>query len=371
MSPPFEFATAARVVFGAGQAAAELSGAVRSLGERALLVTGRDPARWRHLVPGAAEVFAVRGGEPTLDTAREGAALARACGADVVVAVGGGSAIDAGKAIAALAANPGDVLDYLEVIGAGRALERRPLPFLAVPTTFGTGAEVTRNAVLASREHGVKVSLRSAWMLPAVAIVDPELGRGVPREVAVYTGLDALTQLIEPLVSSRANPMSDAVARAGLAAAAEALPTLEVEGMARASLFGGMALANSGLGAVHAFAAAIGGMFPRAPHGAVCAALLAPCLAANLAAMRATGRGTERFDEAARLLTGRPTATAEEGIAWVRATVEVLGARPLRAYGVDPAHAADIVAKAQRASSMKGNPVALTDEAMREAFANA
>lgn len=371
MSPSFEFATAARVVFGAGKAAAELPGAVRSLGSRVLLVTGSDPSRWRALVPNAAEVFAVRGGEPTLDTAREGAALARACGADVVVAIGGGSAIDAGKAIAALAANPGDVLEYVEVIGAGRALEKRPLPFIAVPTTFGTGAEVTRNAVLTAREQGVKVSLRSAWMLPAVAIVDPELGRGVPREVAVYTGLDALTQLIEPLLSSRANTMSDIVARAGLTAAAAALPALDVNGMARASLFGGMALANSGLGAVHAFAAAIGGMFPRAPHGAICAALLGPCLTANLAAMRAAGLSVERFDEAARLLTGRPHATAEDGIAWVRAIVDALGARPLRDYGVDASQATEIVAKAQRASSMKGNPVALTDEALREAFESA
>jgi len=368
MSPSFEFSTAARVVFGAGKAAAELPGAIRSLGARLLLVTGSEPSRWRALAPDAAEVFAVRGGEPAIDVAREGASLARACGADVVVAMGGGSAIDAGKAIAALAANPGDVLDYVEVIGVGRALERRPLPFIAVPTTFGTGAEVTRNAVLTAREHGVKVSLRSAWMLPAVAIVDPELGRGVPREVAVYTGLDALTQLIEPLVSSRANAMSDMVARAGLEAAAAALPSLELEGMARASLLGGMALANAGLGAVHAFAAAIGGMFPRAPHGAICAALLTPCLEANLVAMRAAGRSVERFNAAARLLTGRPAATADEGVAWVRNTVEALGARPLRDYGVDASRATEIVNKAQRASSMKGNPVALTDRAMREAL---
>jgi len=251
----FEFATAARIVFGAGKSA-EIAAAARAMGHRAMLV---GSPRWRHLLPEAEVAFEVRG-EPTVDVARAGTALARAEQCDVVVAIGGGSAIDAGKAIAALAANPGDVLDYIEVIGAGRPLQSRPLPFIAVPTTSGTGAEVTRNAVLGSPGDGVKASLRSPAMLPSLAIVDPELTRSLPREVAAYTGLDALTQLIEPLVSVRANAMSDMVARQGLALAVRGIRTLDREFMAQASLLSGMALANSGLGAVHAFAAAIGGM---------------------------------------------------------------------------------------------------------------
>jgi alcohol dehydrogenase class IV len=334
----FEFATAARIVFGAGKSA-EIAAAARAMGHRAMLV---GSPRWRHLLPEAEVAFEVRG-EPTVDVARAGTALARAEQCDVVVAIGGGSAIDAGKAIAALAANPGDVLDYIEVIGAGRPLQSRPLPFIAVPTTSGTGAEVTRNAVLGSPGDGVKASLRSPAMLPSLAIVDPELTRSLPREVAAYTGLDALTQLIEPLVSVRANAMSDMVARQGLALAVRGIRTLDREFMAQASLLSGMALANSGLGAVHAFAAAIGGMFPAVPHGAICAALLAPVMGANLA------REPARY-------AGVPD------VSWVEETVKMLEVKPLTYYGVDWARADEIVAKAQRSSSMKGNPVALVDE---------
>ncbi len=341
----FEFATAARIVFGAGKSA-EIAAAARSMGRRALLV---GSPRWRNLLPDAEVVFEVRG-EPTVETARAGAALARGERCDVVVAIGGGSAIDAGKAIAALAANPDDVLAYIEVIGAGRPLEARPLPFIAVPTTSGTGAEVTRNAVLGSPGDGMKASLRSPMMLPALAIVDPELTRSLPREVAAYTGLDALTQLIEPLVSVRANAMSDMVAREGLALAVRGIRTLDRELMARASLLSGMALANSGLGAVHAFAAAIGGMFPAVPHGAICAALLVPVMRANIA------RDPGRF-------AGVPD------VSWVEETVAMLEVQPLTYYGVDWGRRDEIVAKAQGSSSIKGNPVTLSAEEL-EAICN-
>ncbi len=325
------------------------------MGQRPLLVAN---ARWRRLLPEAELFFEVHG-EPTVDVARQGAALAKAERCDVVVAIGGGSAIDAGKAIAALAANSGDVLDYIEVIGRGLPLSQRPLSFIAVPTTSGTGAEVTRNAVLGSPADGVKASLRSPMMLPVLAIVDPDLTRDLPSEIAAYTGLDALTQLIEPLVSIRANPMSDMAARQGLAAAIQGLRTLDREAMAQASLLSGMALANSGLGAVHAFAAAIGGMFPAAPHGAICAALLAPVMKINAAALRArdpNGPALRRYEEA-------------PSVAWVEETVRQLEIRPLAGYGVEIARAGEIVAKAQGSSSMKGNPIALTDAELRIALA--
>src|SRR5207245_11298164 len=213
-----------------------------------------------------------------------------------------------------------ELLDYLEVIGQGRALENASTPFIAMPTTAGTGSEVTRNAVLASPRHRVKVSLRSPFLLPKIALVDPELTYDLPPSITASTGLDALTQLIEPYVSSRANPMTDAVCVDGLRRVARSLrvafeagrnAAAAREDMAVASLFGGLALANAGLGAVHGFAGPIGGMFP-APHGAVCAALLPDTMEVNLRALRRRAPESEtlrRFDEIARILTGRPEAT--------------------------------------------------------------
>jgi alcohol dehydrogenase class IV len=219
-------------------------------------------------------------GEPTVDLVRHGTRLARDTGCDLVIALGGGSAIDAGKAIAALLANGGDPLDYLEVVGQAKPLSRPSAPFIAIPTTAGTGSEVTRNAVLASPEDGVKASLRSPHMLPALAVVDPELTLDLPQALTASTGLDALTQLIEPYVSNRANPMTDLYCVEGLRVAASALRRAWRDGhdlaartdMSFASLLGGLALANAGLGAVHGFAAPLGGMFD-APHGALCATL--------------------------------------------------------------------------------------------------
>ncbi len=206
----FEFATATRIVFGEGTAAT-LPELARTFGARPLVVTGASAERAASLVSAlSAETFAVPG-EPTVELVREGARRVQDAGCDVVISIGGGSAIDAGKAIAAIATNGGEPLEFLEVVGKGRALAVPPLPFIAVPTTAGTGSEVTRNAVLGSAEHGVKASLRSPLMLPRVALVDPELTYGLPPAVTAFTGLDALTQLIEPYVSARANPLVDAI----------------------------------------------------------------------------------------------------------------------------------------------------------------
>jgi len=364
----FEFATAGRIVFGAG--------AARSLaiGPRALAVTRRSFAI------GAHAVFAVEG-EPTLETVRAAVELARERGCDEVIAIGGGSAIDAGKAVAALLTNGGDPLDYLEVIGAGRKLEKPSAPFTAVPTTAGTGSEVTRNAVLASPEHRVKASMRSPFMLPRAAIVDPELTLDLPPGLTASTGLDALTQLIEPYVSARANPMTDGFCVEGMRRAARALPRAFENGrdldartdMALASLFGGLALANAGLGVVHGFAAPIGGAFD-APHGAVCAALLAHGMEANIRALRARAPESEalaRYETVARILTGRAEARAEEGAGWVRRTVAALGIPPLSVYGVRREDVNALSAQASKASSMKGNPIALTDAELRAVLTGA
>jgi alcohol dehydrogenase class IV len=292
-----------------------------------------------------------------------------------VVACGGGSVIDAGKAIAALVTNQRPILDYLEIVGRGQPLTEAPLPFVAIPTTAGTGAEVTRNAVLGVPEHRVKVSLRSPRMLPTLALVDPDLTLELPRGLTASTGLDALTQLIEPFVSIRANPMTDALCREGIRTAASALPAVLADGtdrrareaMSLASLFGGLALANAGLGAVHGFAGPLGGMYP-APHGAVCAALLTPVCEVNWQRLRSGPDPlgiARRYDEVAQLLTGNASATAEEGFAWIRALVATAAIPHLSQWGVRREHLDDLIPKASAAGSMKGNPVVLPAEALR------
>lgn len=376
----FDFATATRIIFGEGTAAS-LPELVRSFGVRALVVTGssRDRAQWL-IAALSAETMAVPG-EPTVDLVREGARLVRGAGCDVVVSIGGGSAIDAGKAIAAIATNGGEPLDFLEVVGRGKAIEKQPLPFLAAPTTAGTGSEVTRNAVLASPEHGIKASLRSPLMLAKVALIDPELTWSLPAHVTAYTGLDALTQLIEPYVSARANPITDSLCLDGMGRAAGALGRACRDGsdkdarreMALASLLGGLALANAGLGVVHAFAGPLGGS-SDAPHGALCAALL-PCgMAANIAALRARASlhpALERYVAIARLLTGRSDASAEDGVDWVRALCVELEIPPLRRWGIARADLPQAAEKAARASSMQANPLALTADELLAAVSAA
>ncbi len=381
----FELATASRIVFGPGTVR-EVMPAARSMGKRVLLVTGRSADRAVAVTEDldAAGMDFLRfsvTGEPTIQSAREGTDLARSERCDVVVSVGGGSAVDAGKAIAALIGNGGDPLDYLEVIGEGRKLERPPVPFIAAPTTAGTGSEVTRNAVLGSPEHGVKASLRSPMMLPDLAVVDPELTAEAPPAVTASTGLDALTQLIEPYVSSRANAMTDLYCLEGIRRAARSLKRAYADGgnaearidMAMASLMGGLSLANAGLGVVHGFAAPVGGMFP-APHGAVCAAILPHGMRANIQALRERGEAPEkleRYQTVARVLTGNDNALPEDGIEWASRTCEELLIPTLSAYGLRREDVPVVVEKASRASSMKANPIKLTPEELTEVLIGA
>jgi alcohol dehydrogenase class IV len=375
---PFEFATAARILFGEGTLR-QVPAAAAAFGRRALLVTGASSDRAAPLQKAleAAHVTSVVfpvPGEPTLDLIRSAPR-----DFDFVIAFGGGSALDAAKALAALLTNPGDPLDYLEVIGLGRPLAIPAAPCITIPTTAGTGSEVTRNAVLGSPEHRVKASLRSPSMLPRLAVVDPELTYELPRAITASTGLDALTQLIEPYVSVRANPMTDQFCLEGMRRASVALPRAWENGgdrqarcdMAWASLLGGMALANAALGAVHGFAAPLGGMFP-APHGAVCAALLPHAMEINVEALHARApEKLERYHEVARLLTGKPHAAAPDGVAWVAALCQKLEIPPLRDYGVTQGDVPVLVEKAAQANSMKGNPIVLTKEELREIISRA
>jgi alcohol dehydrogenase class IV len=366
---PFEFATATRIVFGEGVAAG-LPELARAFGARPLVVTGASPQRAASLTSALSpEIFSVPG-EPTVDLVREGVRRAADTACDVIISIGGGSAIDAGKAIAAIATNGGEPLEFLEVIGNGRTIAASPLPFIAVPTTAGTGSEVTRNAVLSSPEHGIKASLRSPLMLPRIALVDPELTCNLPPAITASTGLDALTQLIEPYVSARANPLVDPLCIDGMSRAALALRRTYRDGadrearhdMALASLFGGLALANAGLGVVHGLASPLGGAWP-APHGALCAALLPHGMAVNVAALRTRAPqnpALTRYDLIARILTGRNDATADDGIAWVHALCVDLNVPPLHTWGITESDLPAIAEKAVRASSMQANPLPLT-----------
>jgi alcohol dehydrogenase class IV len=376
----FEFATAGRILFGNGRAH-EAGALAAELGRRAFLVTGAAGRHSGWLQTSLAEhgiatvPFRVPG-EPTTDLVREGTRQAREAGCDCVIGLGGGSSMDAAKAIAALLANGGDPLDYLEVVGSGMPLLQPAAPSMAIPTTAGTGTEVTRNAVLASPEHGVKVSLRSPTMLPRVALIDPELTYSMSPETTASTGLDALTQLIEPYVSSRANPMTDGLCREGMIRVARSLQRACEEGndvtaredMALASLFGGLALANAGLGAAHGFAAPVGGAF-NAPHGAVCAALLPHVMLVNVRALRERQPdhpSLRRYCEVAQILTRNERAEAADGVQWVERLCAELRVPKLASYGIGRDDIPDLVQKAAAASSMKPNPIALTPEEMKE-----
>jgi len=376
----FEFATATRILFGPG-VVAEVAPTAAALGHRAIVAASADVQRSVALLDelgahGVTPILFPVTGEPTVDLVRVGVQRAREAGCDMVLGLGGGSVLDAGKAIAALLTNGGDPLDYLEVVGRGKALTQPSAPYIAIPTTAGTGAEVTRNAVLASPAHKVKASMRSPYLYPRLALVDPELTHSLPADMTASTGLDALTQLIEPFVSLSANPLTDAICREGIRLAARSLrracrsggDAAAREDMALASLFGGLALANARLGVVHGFAAPLGGLF-RAPHGAICARLLPAVMGANIRALQARAAGSpalDRYGELARLVTGRPDAAVADGVAWAQSLVADLKIPSLSGYGLSATDIPALVAEAQRASSTKGNPIALTAEELTE-----
>ena len=375
----FEFATASRIIFGQGTVK-EVAPMASKMGNCALLVTGRNVERAGPLLGSLKNTgmkiasFSVSD-EPTIELTIEGVKLARQNASNIVIGMGGGSVIDTAKAIAALLTNSGDIIDYLEVIGRGKPLSRPSAPCIAIPTTAGTGAEVTKNAVLTSQEHKVKVSLRSPTMLPDLAIVDPELTYSMPPSLTASTGLDALTQVLEPFVSVKSNPLTDIICIEGLKRAARSLhrafkdgsDTKAREDMAIVSLFGGLTLANSKLGAVHGIAGPMGGMFP-VPHGVICARLLPYVVEVNVRALQRhnSQQYLLRYDQVAQALTGKSNAKAEEGIARIHDLCDALDIPGLSDFGITEDHFPDLIARSKKASSMKGNPVNLTDEELTE-----
>lgn len=381
----FEFATATRIIFGHGTVK-NTGSIVEKMGRRAFVITGRSLERAKTLIGKLKDTgmevtqFSIPE-EPTTQLALAAVEEARRQTCDMVIGIGGGSVLDTGKVVAALLTNSGQLMDYLEVIGQGQPLKRKSAPFVAIPTTAGTGTEVTSNSVLDSPEHRVKVSMRSPYMLPDLALIDPELTYSMPCRITAVTGLDAFTQLLEAFVSVHANPMTDGICREGLQRAARSLKRVYLDGedaaargdMCLASLFGGLALANAKLGAVHGFAGPLGGMY-HAAHGALCAGLLPFVMEANIKALQSRASDSpalDRYDEVARLITGLPAARAADGIAWVRNLCVQLEIKPLAAYGIEEKNFADIVVKARTASSMKGNPIELTEEELLETLHNA
>ncbi len=397
--PAFSFFSPLEVRFGRGRLT-ELGQVAAQWGGRCLLVTGRaslSAANRLADVEGAlaaAGLSWVRwevGGEPDVETVDAGVELARRERCDVVVAVGGGSALDAGKAIAAVAANGGSALDYMEVIGAGRPLARPGLPVVAVPTTAGTGAEVTRNAVLGHRPSRRKASLRSPHLLPRAALVDPSLTDSLPPALTAASGLDCLTQLVEAYLSRGANPFSDVLALDGVRRAAAALPRAHRDpgdaaardAMALAALESGLALGSGGLGAVHGISGPLGGAFP-VPHGFACAALLPHVFAANGRRLLATGRPEvlERLAALAAALQGEaaPASAAdpaaagdllERAAARLRLLCREMGVPGLASFGVRKRDLPEIARQARRSSSTRYNPVELTEEDLEELLAAA
>lgn len=379
MGVNFEFATSTRIIFENGSFK-KVPGLIQNFGSTVLIVTGKNQNLALQLSESLSEtnihseIFSVLS-EPTISDIEQGTKLARKTLCNVVVGVGGGSAVDSAKAIAALVPNQGELTDYLEVIGKGRKLEIEPLPFIAIPTTAGTGAEVTKNAVIKSTDHNVKVSLRSDLMFPKLAVIDPELTLTMPPHFTATTGIDALTHLLETFVSNQSNPFIDMLCREGMKRISASLEqaynngnNLEArENMAMASMLGGMALASVKLGAVHGFAGPLGGMYPI-PHGAVCACLLPAVMEVNIEALKEKKQEKEilKFDEIGSILTGSKSADALDGAVWVKNLVKKLQIPSLSDFQLSAESFPELIEKAKNSSSMKGNPVELNNEQLRE-----
>lgn len=382
MIPAFEFSGVGRIVFGRGKFA--LAGQLAAgLGRKALVIFNGEANEnlIDQISTSGTSIFPRRQhGEPIVSQIDQAVDEARRHHCDSIIALGGGSAIDAAKAVAGLLTNGGSAVDYMEVVGQGKKITQPAAPWMAIPTTAGTGAEATRNAVIGILEKRFKASIRSELLLPRIALVDPVLGVGVSPETTAGSGMDALCQLIESYTSTGASPMTDALALQGIPIAARSLPKayhdgadLDArEGMALSALLSGITLTNAGLGAVHGFAAPLGANFP-VPHGIICAALLPPIIAANIKTLRAatpaeSSRALTRYANIGRKLSATESVPDAEAIdACVQFTSNLareLKIPPLKQFGISPIDVPEMVALARKSSSMRFNPVVLSDEAL-------
>jgi alcohol dehydrogenase class IV len=375
----FEFATVSKITFGSGKLNS-VCDLINGFGQRALIISSVPldlGNRLLHLLELSGiehKLLKIRG-EPTVDLVREVVSLARETNPEVVIGIGGGSAIDMAKTTSAMLTNPGDVSDYLEVIGENKPLKFPSLPLIAIPTTSGTGSEVTRNAVIGSTLHQVKVSLRSPFLLPRIALIDPELTVSVPPPITAITGLDALTQLIEPFTCINPNPLTDAICLEGIRRVANSLlqsydnggDIHARENMSLAALFSGLALANAKLGAVHGLAGPIGGLI-TAPHGAICASLLPNVLSINIATLQSNSPESPilaRYATIGKLLNGDSPPAPESLVSWIINICLHFGIKPLSSFGLAESQFDTIIEKSQQSSSMKGNPIKLYPAELR------
>jgi alcohol dehydrogenase class IV len=378
---PFSFQTAGKILFGRGQAD-QAHDLVARFGTHVLVVRGRSVpfvhqfcARLRNAGCAVSEVVATQ--EPTLADVQSAVDLGRAKAVNVIVSIGGGSVIDLGKAAAALIPSSSPALEHLEIVGNARPLSAPPLPFIALPTTSGTGAEVTKNAVIGVPDQGRKVSLRDDRMFPILAIIDPALTDNTPRSVTLASGLDAITQVIEPYLSRRANPMTDAICRQAIPLGLAALARL-IDGEDRAardqlaytSLIGGVALSNAGLGAVHGLAGVIGGQ-SAAPHGVICGRLLGPILRLNFDSAVAGGTDLTRYHEIKTHLATCFGLDRETAFKDLPEKLDQLGLPRLGTWLADTSDLAAMANQANSSSSMKSNPVFIEPEGLVQAIRGA
>ena len=376
-----------RIVFGVGTFM-QLPGILSGYGKRVLIVTGgkslRQSGNWARLLDGLKSAGLTWDemkveGEPSPEHVDKSVAAFRDKKIDVVLGIGGGSALDAAKAIAGLLPRGNSVLDHLEGVGREIPYVGPATPFIAVPTTAGTGSEATKNAVLSMHgPDGYKKSFRDEALVAQVALVDPDLLATCPPEVIAANGMDAFTQLLESFVSARANPFTDALAWSGMQAVHEGFfaawqggDSSEAkqgrERMAYAALLSGITLAQAGLGSVHGLASPLGAHFPI-PHGVVCGTLVAVATEMNIRALRERtpeSPALEKYAKVGELLSENFPRNRQEAwdalIATLNAWTESLHIPVLGSYGVREEHVSKIVA-GSRGSSMKTNPILLTDE---------
>ncbi len=381
---PFDPKAIPRIIFGVGEFR-QIGALTRSLGSTALVIHNGDDRDALDLLQANLRSAGVdsrllrQRGEPTTTQVDAAVANARELKCDVLIGMGGGSAIDAAKAVAGLLTNGGIATDYMEVVGKGQKITQPAMPWIAVPTTAGTGAEATRNAVVGLPEKQFKASIRSELLFPKIALVDPALGVNVPPAVTASSGMDALCQCIESYTSTNAGPETDAFALQGVGLAARALPRAYADGhdlearsdMALAALLSGITLTRAGLGAVHGFAAPMGAMLPI-PHGTICAALLSPVLAANIAALQlesADHPTLARYRSISRAFCGQED--VRHCVAFTAELARHLNIPRLGTLGLTESHVPAIVQLAKNASSMRYNPVKLDDEILEQILRSA
>jgi alcohol dehydrogenase class IV len=380
----FEFSTASKIIFGSGKVTS-IGEIVERFGKKTLIVCGAPPhvlTKLKKLLDEKAIVYTIylAAGEPTINSIQDTLTAIGQTSYACIIGIGGGSAIDTAKTISAMLTNPGDLTDYLEVIGLNKSLKFPTLPLIAIPTTAGTGSEVTKNAVIGIPTHRVKVSLRSDYLLPKISLIDPELTLSLPKNHTATTGLDALTQLIEAYTCLNPSPMIDPICIEGITRVARSFfkayddgdDLMARENMSLASLFSGIALANVKLGVVHGLAGVIGGI-TNAPHGAICASLLSTAMSVNIKAIRNRMPNhpvLERYTKVGKVLTNDPSATAENASLWVRNFCHHVKIQPLKYLGLVESDFDDLIERAQQSSSMKGNPIILFNDEIRTILQN-